>query len=757
MRLIFFVCLLLLSQQALTQIIRGNIVDERTNLPIPDVHIQYVNTFWGTISDQQGKFELSKIEGVTTIRFSAIGYTTHEEIIGDKDSFQIMLKPSFLMLSEGITITAQRQEDLTANVPQSVTVVTHEQLLQNAPRTTPEALMNQPGIWVQKTNHGGGSPIIRGLVGNQVLLLVDGIRMNNSTYRYGPNQYLNTIDPGLIDRIEAIRGSGSVLYGSDALGGVVQVLSKTPTFSSNKAQVSGSLMGKWMNKDMEKSGRAEIEITAKRVAFLGGFSARYFGELVAGGAIGTLSPTGYNERAVDTKLLIRTGSSGMITAAYQQLIQHDVPRYDQVSLGGYSTYKFDSQSRQLGYLKWETSLDNHWVQSIRLTSSFNRTVEGVTSQKENSTSIKENRDMVNTGGFIAEVLSNPLPKWHAQSGIEYYYDYVSSQAIERNTGSNSEIELRGSYADGSTVSNVAIFSNHQVDFKKFQFSTGLRYNTVTVSVKDATFGNQKINPAAWVGNLGMMYKLTPHIRAILSGNTGFRAPNVDDMSKFGAVEATVFEIPSADLAPEKSMTIEAGFKFNRTKYSGSLTVYQTQLSDLIDRMPATYQGTSTYDGKNVYQKQNVGEAIIKGVELEGEVSLLSAVNIYGNFTYTHGDNKTKLEPMRRIPPLFGRLGLHYRSSSGWWLKGELTMAGEQDRLANGDKSDIRISSRLVDGVMPGWSCINLYAGYQYKSIRIQAVLQNLMDNAYRIYASGVDEYGRCVNVMVIIDINRSKH
>ncbi len=756
MRLIIFIFLFALPFLVFAQTIKGTIVDQKTNFPIPDAHLQLVNTSLGAISDHQGKFELNLIEGANAIRVSAIGYSMLEVTVGEQELFHIMLEPSTLMLNQAITITAQRQQDLTADVPQSVTVISHEQLLQNAPRTTPEALMNQSGIWVQKTNHGGGSPIIRGLVGNQVLLLVDGIRMNNSTYRYGPNQYLNTIDPMLIDRIEAIRGSGSVLYGSDALGGVVQVLSKTPTFSSNKTSVSGSLIGKLINKNMETSGRAELKIRGKRIAFQSGFSERNFGELVAGGNLGTLSPSGYSERAFDAKLITRIGSSGILTSAYQQLTQSNVPRYDQVSQGGYNIYAFDPQRRQLGYLRWETFSENRWIQSIRITGSFNRTEEGIISQKTNSGITKTQRDEVSTTGFVAEVISQPASFWKTQSGIEYYFDNVGSEASEVNNVTQTETSVRGSYTDGSTLANFAVYNNHQVEWEKFKFSAGIRFNAITVSVEDPSFGNQIINPAAWVGNLGMMYKLTPSIRVILTGNTGFRAPNVDDMSKFGAVEATVFEIPSANLAPEKSKTIETGFKFNGKKYSGSITAYQTTLSDLIDRVASTYEGSDIQEGKKVYQKQNVGEAFLKGMEAEGEVSILSAMSIYGSLTYTHGENKTKHEPMRRIPPLFGRLGLHYRNNSGWWLKGELAMAGKQDRLANGDKSDIRISSRLVDGVMPGWSCINLFAGYHYKSIRIQVGLQNLLDKAYRIYASGVDEYGRSLNAMLIVEINGSK-
>ncbi len=755
MKLFLAICFMVWPQGVLSQSIQGKIIDQENNQPINDVHIQWINTSVGTVTDREGNFELIKVKGANSIRISAVGYATQDVNPTDSEiSLTLFLKPSVLMLNQEVTITAQRQEDLIIDVPQSITVVSREQLQQTAPRTTPEALMYQAGIWLQKTNHGGGSPIIRGLVGNQVLVLIDGIRLNNSTNRYGPNQYLNTIDPGLVERIEAVRGSGSVLYGSDALGGVVQVLSKTPIFSPTDTQVSGSVMGKWMSADMEMSGRAEIEIASKRIAFLAGFSERHFGELVAGGTLGTLSPTGYNERAGDAKILVRTGVSGLLTGSYQHLIQRDVPRYDQVSLGGYSTYNFDPQSRQLGYLKWETTTKSQWAQSIRLTSSYNRSVEGVISQKVDSPIIKNNYDEVNTLGFIAEIVSNPTLNWRAQSGIEYYFDKVTSKAKDVNTATNSETLIRGSYADRSTAANVAAYSNHQIEWGKFHFSTGLRFNTVIVSVEDVTFGNQKINPTAWVGNLGMMYQITSGFRAVLTGNSGFRSPNVDDMSKFGAVEANVFEIPSANLAPEKSYTIETGLKFNGKKFSGSLTAYQTRLDDLIDRMATTYKGNATYDGKNVFQKRNVGEALIKGIEAEGEVSLFRAINMYGNFTYTHGQNQTRQEPMRRIPPLFGRIGLQYQDKSGWWLRGEFTAANEQDRLAAGDKSDVRISSRLVNGIMPGWTCWNLYAGYDYKSIRLQTSFQNIFDTAYRVYASGVDAYGRNITCTLIINLNR---
>lgn len=733
------------------QRLRGIVVDKSTTQPLGGAHIQLVNSAIGTVTDKEGVFVLSEFpEGKRLIRISSIGFATTELLVQRGDSIIIALEPSTLVLNNSVTITAQRYERLSFDVSQSVTTLSNEELNQKSSRSAPEALMNESGIWVQKTNHGGGSPVIRGLVGNQVLLLVDGIRLNNATYRYGPNQYLSTIDPGLIDRMDAIRGSGSVLYGSDALGGVVQVLSKTPSFNTDGLKISGNLNGKWMSAGMEQSGRAEAEISSSKVAFIGGLSLRNFGDVLAGGSLGVLNPTGYNEQSGDAKVLIRTGLSGILTAAFQQLTQHDVPRYDQVKQGGYSIFNFEPQTRQLSYVRWQTFFKNPWVQSLRITSSYNRSEEGTNSQKNNSNAFKTQRDEVNTTGVMVEVISAPTPQWNIQSGVEYYIDKVYSYASTTNLISNVETIQRGSYADGSSASNLALFTNHQYDIKKFQFSAGARFNAVTVSVVDNTFRNQQITPNAFVGNIGVTMKVYKNTRAFISSNTGFRAPNVDDMSKFGTVESGVFEIPSAGLSPEKSLSMETGLKINQKKFSGTLALYQTNLSNLIDRVPSMYLGATTFEGRTVYQKQNIGEARLRGVEAEVAVYLLKSLSAFGNITYTYGEHITKHEPMRRIPPLFGRIGLRYQHVSGFWMKAEWAAAGVQDRLAAGDKSDVRIAVRLEDGVMPAWNILNLYAGYSYKAFTFNIIGQNLLNQAYRVYASGIDGYGRCMGVSLNI-------
>ena len=732
----------------LGQSVSATVTDWQSGSPIADVYVKVLNSNLATVTDQQGTFKFASLPSGTKLLLTAMGYQSIEQVVTDSTS-RIAMERSSIYLNNNITITAKRFEVNQFDISEGVTIVDSQELQQTSPRSTPEVLMGTAGVWVQKTNHGGGSPIIRGLAGNQVLLMVDGIRMNNAIYRSGPNQYLSTIDPGLIERIEAIRGNGSALYGSDALGGVVQVISRTPYFQSDGNHLHGRVTGKWMSGAMEKSGRAELQWNGERIAALTGFSVRKFGDIIAGGSLCRLNPTGYHEFASDGKILLKTGAKGVLTAAWQHHQQNDVPRYDQVEQGGYSFYNFDPQIRQLGYLRWETFTENTLLSAVRITGGLSRSVEGIKSQKDGSPDLKNQQDIVNTFNGTAEVHSMPGHSWQAQSGVEWYYDIVHSKAKVFNTSAQEETSVRGSYADQATSRSVAVFSTHTFDLKKFNISAGTRFNAVSLSVNDATFGNQKIQPNAIVGNLGVAYRINQSIRLFVNGNTGFRAPNVDDVSKFGTVESNVFEIPSANLSPERSRSVEAGFKVNTKIFSSSVTAFQTTLFDLIERMPVTYQGRDTVENRRVYQKQNVSESALHGLETEGEIKLSAQFSVYGNLTYTYGENISKNEPMRRIPPVFGKLGLRYQHAKGFWFRIDYVSAGEQNRLAKGDLSDARISVRLKNGVMPSWNIVNVYTGYSFKFLNLAITGQNIFNEAYRVYASGVDGYGRSLSVSLI--------
>ncbi len=645
-------------------------------------------------------------------------------------------------------ISAQRYETDAFERPESVAYLGKKQLSRLSPMSMPEALLYVPGVWMQKTNHGGGSAFVRGLTGYQTLMMVDGIRMNNSTYRSGPNQYLNTIDPLMISNIEVLRGGGSVQYGSDAIGGTIHLLSNDPLFSNEGLKVGGSLYGKYWSSDMEKTSRAQINIGSNRFAFVGGVTYKNLGDIKAGGDLGTLSPTGYDEYSMDFKGIYRFKNKHQLTAAYQRLKQMDVPLYHKIAPGDYQVYQFNPQQRDLAYLRFESFYKNRLFSEIRYTLSFQNSLEVRQKQKTGSVEFVQEEDDVNTIGANIEVISNINEEWKASTGIEFYHDNVGSKAELTNLETGEYSQLRGLYPDGSTYDNFAIYSLHNYKLNRWNFSAGLRYNFIQLHLEDTTFGNTTITPDALVGNMGVVYKINENHHLTTNINSAFRAPNINDVSSFGIADFR-YEVPAYDLKPETSLNKEIGYKFRYDGFSGAINVFHNKLNDLIANVPGEYNGQDSLDGYKVYKRENINEAEIYGGEIELEAKLTNSIIGYGNISYTHGQNISKNEPMRRIPPMNGKVGLRGDFIQHVSFIAEWVFAADQDRLSSGDMAD----DRIAEGGTPGWNIFNIYAGYDHRYFSVNASLQNLFDEAYRIHGSGIDGIGRSFWISLKININ----
>jgi len=738
---IFLLWFFLLTNLSTAQQINGIVADAKHDRPLSNVNVYLDNEAEGARSDVEGFFLIRLSNpGTYTLRASLVGYLLYEKKLelaaGENLTLEIYLQPVNIKLGDEVVITARRVESADFSSPEAMTVLNQQYLENEMARSVPEAMSGASGVFIQKTNHGGGSPFVRGLTGNQVLLMVDGVRLNNATFRYGPNQYLATVDPFLVNRIEIVRGGGSVSHGSDAIGGVVQVFSKNPRFSSRGLKAGGNLYGKWMSDEMEYTGRAEVEVSDKNIAFLGGFTYSDFGDLMAGEGLGKESPTGYSGISGDAKLKIKIGRQNELVMAYQYSNQEDVPRYDKI-ITGYEKYHFDPQIRQLGYLRFITKNKNRWFKQITYTASYGLSDETRLLQKEGSSKLTTEQDVVDTWGGNVEILSKPGDRWSFNSGVDFYYDRVGSSKTESQNGVDTE--KRGYYPDGSTSSSFALFTSHSYSLKKFIFSAGARVNAYQIKVEDPVFGDGDNSPVALVGNGSVVYKLTENHHIIGSVYSAFRAPNINDLSSFGSFNYGI-EVPNPELDPEKSLTAEIGMKSRWEKFSGSLFLYQTNLKDMIERVKATWNGQDSIDGEKVYTKTNFAKAVVKGIELNLRFEFTTNWIANGNLTYTYGQNETLGEPMTRIPPLNGRLGIEFTDPSGFRASLDFLAAAKQDRLSSADEND----TRIPEGGTPGWELFNLKMGYQWKFITLTAGLNNIFNEAYRTHGSGVDGYGRSV-------------
>jgi hemoglobin/transferrin/lactoferrin receptor protein len=631
-----------------------------------------------------------------------------------------------------VVVSASRQQISNLKTPYSVSVFQQKDIEKLAPRATPDMLSNIPGVFIQKTNLGGGSAFVRGLTGNQTLLIIDGIRFNNSTFRYGPNQYLNNIDPSIISKIELLKGSGSVQYGSDALTGVVNFFTLQPEFTAQKT-FGGQLSARLATEGMELSEQLKMTYTSENTGIVFVGANKQFGDIVRGGGLGLQRPTGYNEWDFFGKIRQQLSKTWILEGLIQTTQQSQVPVFHKIQLENFKINEMDLQKYQRSYLKAIGQYENPLFKKIEFSVSQQTSIEQRKLQKNTSTTLRAERDEINTMGILADVQSQFSSTWSAHSGIDYFNDRINSTREDINLTNNSIKALRGLYPNDAGYQYQSVYSIHHLDLDAWQVETGLRFHQNVASLSDTTLGLTQVKSSALVYSLGVARAISQGISIYANTSSGFRAPNMDDLGSLGIVDFR-YELPAFDLKPEYSQNYEVGIKISKAKFFQELTLFQTELENLITRIK-TSQFIQSYP---VYEKRNVDKAFLRGGEWSGRYELSNSVSAKANISYVYGQSVTLNEPMRRIPPLHGGFSLSY-ARKNLFVNSELLFAAAQDRLSAGDKADNRMNPLGT----PGWAIINVQANYLFNShfsVSLQA--QNLGDVDYRMHGSGINGVGR---------------
>lgn len=559
---------------------------------------------------------------------------------------------------DSIVVTSRNIKTSEAKSPNVISSIHQNQIRETNARTTPEALQGVAGVFLQKTNHGGGSAFIRGLTGNQTLLVIDGIRLNNATYRYGPNQYLNTIDMFTLEKVDVLKGIGAIEYGSDAIGGVIHLTTKEAnTTGVNSFKLSNT--SKFLSSQMEKTNRTEMSYATNKWTILGGLSIKRFGNIVGGDGVGNQAPTGYREKNYDIKAKVKISDNQEITFSTQNTIQRDIPIYHKIVLENFKINQVDKQVHNLNYLKYKYASNQKIVSEVLVTISQQRSIENRSNQKNNATLLRKERDTIHSTGITAEMIVKPTKNWTSNTGVDIYSDLVNSNTTETNTSANTQIQKRGLYPTGSIYNNNSLFNIHYLNLGKLSVIAGIRYNFLDIRINDTTLGNVTLKPSALVTNFGINYQLNKNNFIFGSISTGYRAPNIDDLGTLGIVDFR-YEIPSYNLKPEKSKNIELGYKYNSVKTNFTVSVFQMNLKDVIARIIVDGQ---VINGYNVYTKKNIESSYIKGTEISVSHKINNHFAFQTNATYTYGQNVTKNEPMRRMPPFFGQNKLSWHSKN----------------------------------------------------------------------------------------------
>lgn len=662
-----------------------------------------------------------------------------------------------------VVVTALRAETALADVPGTVHVVDREALQAAAPRTTPDALRGLPSVMVQKTGYGQGSPYLRGFTGFRTLMMVDGIRLNNSTFRDGPNQYWNTVDPWSVARYEAVLGPASVLYGSDAVGGAVNALSLAPPAWTGQAAWERTLAARAATADESLQTRAGVRGRAtERLGFAAGATWKKFNDVRGGADVGRQRHTGYEETDFDLRADVDFDSGATLTLAHQQVAQDDAWRTHSTFYGidwkglkaGDDRKRSYDQDRALTYLRLADADRAGAVAAYRLTLSRQAQDERLHRVRADGRRDESGVDATTWGAALELESPSALGRW--VYGVDVARDAVDSFSRRYQAdGSLNKVEAQGPVGDDATYDLVGVFVQDTAALFNgaLEATPGIRYTYAALDadrVLDPVSGMVGARSDDWdsvVGSLRLLAPLGAERRhAVYAGLAqGFRAPNLSDLTRLDAARSDEIETPVDDLDPERFVSAELGARYDDGRRSAEIAGYTTWIEDLIVRAPTG----EIVDELREVTKKNAGKGYVAGVELilgwqvaEDWHLRLSGSWMEGNVdAYPTSDPVAVRDSISRLMPLTGQAAVRWQPAGRpYWLEAVVDAAEKATRLSADDARD---GQRIPPGGTPGYAVLTLRGGATVRDdLQLTVALENVADEDYRIHGSGVNEPGR---------------
>ncbi|MBI3182890.1 MAG: TonB-dependent receptor [Myxococcales bacterium] len=666
-------------------------------------------------------------------------------------------------------VTATRIPIESSASPRAGSVVSARELELRPPRTTPEALLEEEGVFLQKTSHAGGAPIVRGLIGQQVLVVVDGVRLNNATTRSGPNQHLNTVDPFLVERMELVRGPGSVLYGSDALGGVVSVFTLRPRFSNGPTDRGAYVLARGLasSADTGLQGHLRAGMAMPDTAVLGAATGREFGELSNGRE--PQRYTGYEELDGALKVRQRLYPGAQLLLQYQAARQSGAPRTDRSFPGDFRLFTLQERDFAHGKLEFtavgpfrELEVD---ASALRQSERLERWVVARDRHEREDTT-----DW--TFGLRAEAKAALPLELEGVVGFEGFYDWVDSQALRRSileSGPFSQRTQDDRYPGRPTALSSALFGLVSSDATRpLSYHGGLRaqLNLARLPEDDrlAVQFSKAVSPPpvfpasteralGLAAEAGVQQRLFGGVALLANAGIGFRAPNVDDYLRLGS-EGPGFAVPSRGLSPERSLTLELGSRLSREQLEGQLFGSYTFIDSLIASTPAEVAAeTTTPDGQRYLARVNAESATVAAVEASVAYRPHRFLTFAAHATYTHSRQRRRdltvpeeafvTEALPKTPPLNGLVRAALELEQGLFLEISFRWAAPQRDIPVADRGDLRICPEAPGCVgSPGFGVVHARAGAKVgRHLAVTASVQNIGNALYRQHGSGVDEPG----------------
>lgn len=767
------------------------VLDSENRDPMSGVNIYTPDNRLSEVTDVYGTAELAEFQGESQIVFSFIGFTQQTLSYAElrERDWKVVLEPKPLSMGQMVVAASRWQED-SREVATKISRVDPAQVRLQNPQTTADLVGLSNEVYIQKSQLGGGSPMIRGFATNRVLLVIDGVRMNNAIFRSGNLQNVISLDPNIMSDSEIIFGPGSVLYGSDAIGGVMSFSTRRPQLGvGSEPDVTASVMTRYSTANEEKTGHAEFGLGFDKWAVLTSatvsdyedqrmgsngpesylrrdYVVRSSGEdlIIANLDPRTQRPTGYRQYNLMQKVRFRPSAEWDIEAAAHYSTTSDIPRYDR--LIEKEGLDFRNAAWYYGPQKWlMTSLQASWFHptgmfdQVRLTAAFQDYEESRHDRELNDPWLRHRTEQVEAWSVNLDFDKTLGEDSHLYYGIEGVWNTVNSMAHESNIDPlDSRVrDISTRYPDDSDWSSYALFANYKNNLsEQWTFTAGARYNQYLVHAPfsdefyDFPFEKAEINKGAMTGSLGAVFRPDESWQINATLSRGFRAPNIDDIGKIFDSEPGSVIVPNPNLEPEYAYNADLGVAHSfGDRLKVDATAFYTWLDNAMARRDYTFNGQEqiVYDGESseVQALQNVGNAYIWGLQAGFEALLTPDLKLTSRINFQDGKEEAEegsdYVPVRHVAPTFGSTHLTYTMDK-WTFDLYADYNGEipYSDLAPSERGKPHLYARDANGnpYSPSWYTLNLKGSYEVAdNLSVSAGLENITDQRYRTYSSGI--------------------
>jgi len=768
------------------------LLDKQTKSPVTNAALYNSARSTYVVSDEEGNADVSAFTKSETIFITHVSHitlkTTKAAIVSEGNV--VYLEDNENQLNE-VVLSVSKFEHESKDIAQKIVSLDAEDIEMKNPQTAADFLSQSGQVFVQKSQLGGGSPMIRGFSTNRLLLTVDGVRMNTAIFRSGNLQNVINIDPFTIDQTEVILGPGSVVYGSDAIGGVMNFYTKKPAFSFEEGTAfSGMALTRYATANNEKTGHIDFNIGAKKWAFLTSVSYSDFDDLRMGShgpedylrpeyvvtenGVDTVvenddpnvqTPTGFDMINLTQKVRYMPNSIWDFNLGLHYSATSDYARYDRLTrtrngqLRSAEWY-YGPQLWFMGNLQIDKKGNGDFYDDAKLTAAIQYFEESRNDRDFGDSILFTTQEQVNAYSlaldFTKKMGSNQL-----FYGLEYVYNKIGSygKQIDINTGDQAATATR--YPDDSSWQSLAAYLSGQFNLaESLTLQTGVRYNHILIDATfddtfyDFPFEKADVSFGNFTGNAGLNWQTAENFNLKLNLGTAFRAPNIDDIGKIFDSEPGSVVVPNPDLKAEYAYNAELGAAWRiDEKLRLDVATYYTHLNNALVRRDFSLNGATTvdYQGEpsNVQAIQNAASAEVYGVEAGLEYLFNKNIKLTSQIAVTEGSQEEEdgsEAPLRHAAPLFGNTHLIYRMKR-WKFDASAEYNGqfEYDELAPSQQGNAYLYALDADGnpYSPRWYTLNVYSEYQIaQNWKATAALENITDQRYRPYSSGISAPGR---------------